>query len=174
MAVEARNSAARPDLVRALRSAAFAGLVAFGLFLPLIGFRAVQNIRNELMLEPRWPLFAAFVASAFVSRLIWALLPRDRLKQELAIFFRSPVKLAAAAGACKLAATALRIAAAPGSGPKPRSRSRSPICWPSARSYSSSGPAWRGSFPVTRRRAKAAAAAATRSAPPCAWARSGS
>src|SRR5262249_14526279 len=73
--------------------------------------RAVHDIRNELVLETRWPLFAAFVASAFVSRLIWELLPRERLRQELAVFFRSPAKLAAAAGAFVLAAAALRIAA---------------------------------------------------------------
>jgi len=114
MAVEASNSAS--DLVRALRSAAFTGLIAFGLFLPLIAFRAVHDIRNELVLETRWPLFAAFVASAFVSRLIWELLPRDRLKQDLAVFFRSPVKLAAAAGACLLAATVLRIVGKAGFG----------------------------------------------------------
>ena len=105
MAVEASKSASRPDFVRALRAAAFTGLIAFGLFLPLIAFRAVHDIRNELVLETRWPLFAAFVASAFVGRLVWELLPRDRLKQRLAIFFRSPVKLAAAAGACVLVAT---------------------------------------------------------------------
>ena len=116
MAVEASKSASRPDFVRALRSAAFTGLIAFGLFLPLIAFRAVHDIRNELVLETRWPLFAIFVASAFVSRLVWELLPRDRLKQQLAIFFRSPVKLAAAAGACMLVATLLRIASRAGFG----------------------------------------------------------
>ncbi len=35
------------------------GLIAFGLFLPLIGFKTVQNIRNELVLETRWPLLLA-------------------------------------------------------------------------------------------------------------------
>ena len=116
MAAEPSNSASRPDIVRALRAAAFTGLVAFGLFLPLIAFRAVHDIRNELVLETRWPLFAAFVAGAFVSRLIWELMPRERLKQQLAVFFRSPVKLAAAAGACALAATVLRIVAKTGFG----------------------------------------------------------
>jgi branched-chain amino acid transport system permease protein len=116
MASEATNSATRPDLVRALRSAAFTGLIAFGLFLPLIAFRAVHDIRNELILETRWPLFAVFVASAFVSRLIWELLPRDRLKQDLAVFIRSPVKLSAAAGVCTLAMAILRIVAMAGFG----------------------------------------------------------
>ena len=44
-----------------------AGLVAFGMLLPLIGFSTVQNIRNELMLEPRWPLLAALVAIVVAS-----------------------------------------------------------------------------------------------------------
>ena len=116
MAVEASNTASRPDLVRALRTAAFTGLIAFGLFLPLIAFKAVHDIRNELVLETRWPLFAAFVASAFVSRLIWELLPRERLKQELAVFFRSSLRLATAAGACALATIILRIVAKVGFG----------------------------------------------------------
>ena len=55
MAAEAQHSASAPAVARALREAAFAGLIAFGLFLPLIGFVTVQNIRNELVLETRWP-----------------------------------------------------------------------------------------------------------------------
>src|SRR5437868_7013508 len=56
------EAAARPNLVRALRETAVTALLAFGLFLPLIGFNTVQNIRNELVLETRWPLLFAFVA----------------------------------------------------------------------------------------------------------------
>lgn len=116
MAAEATNTASRPDVARAFRSAAFTGLVAFGLFLPLIAFRAVHDIRNELVLETRWPLFAVFVGSAFVTRLIWELLPRERLKRELAVFFRSPMRLVTAAGACALATIILRIVAKVGFG----------------------------------------------------------
>src|SRR4029434_1327736 len=54
--------AARPSLLRALRETALTALLAFGLFLPLIGFNTVQNIRNELVLETRWPLLFTFVA----------------------------------------------------------------------------------------------------------------
>ena len=74
MADEASKPAARVDLVRALRQAALAGLIAFGLFLPLIGFNTVQNIRNELVLETRWPLLAAFVAIIAGGRFLYALL----------------------------------------------------------------------------------------------------
>src|SRR6266849_323540 len=66
---EARIAAARADLARAFKDAGFWALVAFGLFLPLIGFRAVQDIRNELALETRWPLLLAFVAIVAVGRL---------------------------------------------------------------------------------------------------------
>jgi branched-chain amino acid transport system permease protein len=107
---------ARPDVMRALRAAAFTGLIAFGLFLPLIAFRAVHDIRNELVLETRWPLFAAFVLSAFVTRLLWELLPRERIAQDLAAFARSPWRLAAAAGVCALAAIILRIVGQAGFG----------------------------------------------------------
>src|SRR4030088_1318363 len=71
--MEAPHAAARVDFVRALREGALAGLVAFGLFLPLIGFRTVQNIRNELVLETRWPLLAALVGIIASGRFLYAL-----------------------------------------------------------------------------------------------------
>jgi branched-chain amino acid transport system permease protein len=57
------------NIVRAFKDAGFWALVALGLFLPLIGFRTVQNIRNELALETRWPLLAVFVAIVAAGRL---------------------------------------------------------------------------------------------------------
>src|SRR5258705_5837916 len=72
--MEAPHAAARIDFVRALREGALAGLVAFGLFLPLIGFNTVQNIRNELVLETRWPLLATLVAIIAGGRFLHALL----------------------------------------------------------------------------------------------------
>jgi len=74
MAVEASPPASRVDIVRALREGAIAGLIAFGLFLPLIGFKTVQNIRNEIVLETRWPLLAAFVAIIAGGRFLHSLL----------------------------------------------------------------------------------------------------
>src|SRR2546421_2023823 len=56
------EAAARPNLLRALRETAVTALLAFGLFLPLIGFNTVQDIRNDLVLETRWPLLATIVA----------------------------------------------------------------------------------------------------------------
>ena len=50
------------DTVRALRDAGWTALLAFGLFLPLIGFQTVQNINRELVLDTRFGLLAVFVA----------------------------------------------------------------------------------------------------------------
>src|SRR5882757_9708838 len=72
--MEAPHSAVRVDLGRAVREAAFAGLIAFGILLPLIGFNTIQNIRNELVLETRWPLLAAMVAIITAGRFLHALL----------------------------------------------------------------------------------------------------
>ncbi len=63
----------RIDFARAVKDAALAGLLAFGLFLPLIGFKTVQNMRNELELETRWPLLLTFVAIVAGGRFLHAL-----------------------------------------------------------------------------------------------------
>jgi branched-chain amino acid transport system permease protein len=64
---------ARPAWRDALRDALVTGLIAFGVFLPLIGFQTVQNMSNELILETRWPLLAAVTAIVFVGRLLYRL-----------------------------------------------------------------------------------------------------
>jgi hypothetical protein len=53
MTEAAPQAASRVDFRRALRDAAFTGLVSLALFTPLVGFNTVQNIRNELVLETR-------------------------------------------------------------------------------------------------------------------------
>ena len=65
---------AKHGIAHAFQDAGFWALVAFGLFLPLIGFRAVQDIHNELTLETRWPLLFAFVAIIAAARLLHNLL----------------------------------------------------------------------------------------------------
>ena len=52
----------------ALREAGYAALIAFGLFVLLIGLKTDQNIRNELILVPRWGLLAIIVAITAVGR----------------------------------------------------------------------------------------------------------
>jgi len=66
-------SNSRLKLVRVLRDAGVTALIAFGLFLPLIGFETQQNIRNELILTTRWPLLFAIVGIIFFSRLFFSL-----------------------------------------------------------------------------------------------------
>jgi branched-chain amino acid transport system permease protein len=66
-------AAARIDVGRAVKDAGLTALLTFLLLLPLIGFKTVQNIHNELELETRWPLLAAFVALAAGGRLVYAL-----------------------------------------------------------------------------------------------------
>jgi branched-chain amino acid transport system permease protein len=51
-----------------VRDALFTGLIAFGLFVLLIGFKTDQNISNELVLVPRPLLLAIFVIGAIVIR----------------------------------------------------------------------------------------------------------
>jgi len=63
----------RVDVARAIRDAAITGLLAFGLFLPLVGFETITNIRNELVLATRWPLLLAIAALVALGRLSYSL-----------------------------------------------------------------------------------------------------
>ena len=71
--VVGRAAAERVDVPHALRQAGVTAALAFALFLPLIGFQTVQNIRNELVLETRWSLLFWMVAIAGISRLVYDL-----------------------------------------------------------------------------------------------------
>lgn len=52
----------------AVREGLYAGLIAFGLFVLLVGLKTDQNIRNELVIVQRWGLLAIMVAIAAVGR----------------------------------------------------------------------------------------------------------
>jgi branched-chain amino acid transport system permease protein len=65
--------AASIDFAHAFKDAGVSALIAFGLFLPLIGFHAVSNIRNELTLETRFPLLIAIVVIIGTARLFYNL-----------------------------------------------------------------------------------------------------
>jgi branched-chain amino acid transport system permease protein len=71
----------RVDIARALRDAGVTALVAFGLFLPLIGFQTVTNVRNDLILTTRWPLLIATVAIVGFGRLAYSIVIEPRLRQ---------------------------------------------------------------------------------------------
>src|SRR5512135_3693515 len=73
----------RVDVARALRDAGLTALLAFGLFLPLIGFQTVTNIRNDLILTTRWPLLLAIVAVVGAGRLAFSLALEPWLKQRM-------------------------------------------------------------------------------------------
>ncbi len=75
MAVQTSTPKHGAHVMKAVKDATIAGLVAFGILLPLIGFKTVQNMRNELVLETRPLLLAVLVGlvvliSLFVS-LLW-------------------------------------------------------------------------------------------------------
>src|SRR5580693_7841045 len=53
------------QFVPALRNAAAAGLVAFGLSFPIISYHAQSNINNELVVTARWPLSFGIAAVIF-------------------------------------------------------------------------------------------------------------
>jgi len=62
------------DIVGSLKHAVVTALIAFGLFLPLIGFKTTQDIHNELVLETRFPLLLIFVALAVAGSLVMSLI----------------------------------------------------------------------------------------------------
>src|SRR5688572_3289335 len=58
---------------RAFKQAAIAGIVTFGMLLPLVGFRTIQDIRNELVLETRPVLLAVLVLLVMGASLLLSL-----------------------------------------------------------------------------------------------------
>ncbi|MBV8836259.1 MAG: high-affinity branched-chain amino acid ABC transporter permease LivM [Alphaproteobacteria bacterium] len=84
---EAVASAPRVDVAAVLKSAAMTALVSFFLFLPLVGFKTIQNMRNELELETRFPLLLTMVALITAAQLFGALVVapwRERRKARAA------------------------------------------------------------------------------------------
>ncbi|HWF97536.1 MAG TPA: high-affinity branched-chain amino acid ABC transporter permease LivM [Xanthobacteraceae bacterium] len=72
--MSAATQISRVDLVRALRDAGWTALLAFGLFLPLIGFVTAENMDRQLVLDTRFSLLATFVAIVAGGRLAYSLL----------------------------------------------------------------------------------------------------
>ncbi|MGB9390397.1 MAG: high-affinity branched-chain amino acid ABC transporter permease LivM [Xanthobacteraceae bacterium] len=71
----------RTRLGAALRDSGLTALVAFGVFLPLVGFLTVTDISNVLILTTRWPLLFALVGSIAALRFIYALTLAPRLER---------------------------------------------------------------------------------------------
>ena len=57
-------------MAKAIKDAIYGGLIAFGLFVLLIGLRTDQNIKNELILVQRWGLLALVVAIVMAVRFV--------------------------------------------------------------------------------------------------------
>ena len=73
MAAADKAPAVRLSFAAALRDAAMTALVAFALFLPLVGFQTVADFRNELVLVTHGTILFALVAVVAVARLGYAL-----------------------------------------------------------------------------------------------------
>jgi branched-chain amino acid transport system permease protein len=73
MATADKAPATRPSIVAALRDAALTALVAFALFLPLVGFQTVADFRNELVLVTHGMVLFSLVAFVAIARLGYAL-----------------------------------------------------------------------------------------------------
>ena len=71
----------RVDTTRALKDAAITALLAFGLFLPLVGFQTVTDVRNDLILTTRWPLLFAVVGVVGIGRLAYSVVIEPWLRQ---------------------------------------------------------------------------------------------
>jgi len=78
---QAAETSARPaiDLLGALKSAALAAIVAFGLFSLLIGVRTDQGPTGALEVTPRLVALGAIVAVAFLGGFVRALVAGERL-----------------------------------------------------------------------------------------------
>src|ERR1700738_2927057 len=81
------------DVVRACNDTAVTALIAFGLFLPLIGFNTVLNIHNELILQTRWPLLAILVGVIAAGRFVYSVLIAPWL-QDSNVWSRPEVSIA--------------------------------------------------------------------------------
>jgi branched-chain amino acid transport system permease protein len=66
-------------IAQAVKEAALAGIVALGMFGPLIGIETRQNINNQLVFSTRWPLLFVIVAIVAVGRFALVLFVRPFL-----------------------------------------------------------------------------------------------
>jgi branched-chain amino acid transport system permease protein len=83
----------RPEIARALKDAGLTALMAFGLFLPLVGFLTVSNIRNELVLQTRFPFLITIVAIIAAGRLFFTLVIEPWSARRRALASHRPLAL---------------------------------------------------------------------------------
>ena len=90
-AVSAATGAREVPVARAVREALYAGAIAFGLFVLLIGLKTDQNIRNELILVQRWGLLAIVVLLVMAGRFIYVAFIVPALAQRTSTRAAAPV-----------------------------------------------------------------------------------
>ncbi len=83
MTAKSPSPAPRSDVLRAVKDAVAAALLACLLFLPLVAFKTVQSMRNELVLETRWGYFFALVAVVGLVRFFHVLVVSPWLAKRL-------------------------------------------------------------------------------------------
>ncbi|WP_378947300.1 high-affinity branched-chain amino acid ABC transporter permease LivM [Mesorhizobium sp. ANAO-SY3R2] len=76
---------------RGIREALYAGVISFGLFFLFIGLRTDQNIRNELILVPRWGLLAIVVGLVMLGRFVTVAFIRPEIERRKALKAKAPV-----------------------------------------------------------------------------------
>jgi branched-chain amino acid transport system permease protein len=81
-----RTRSATFDVAGALKDAALAAVVAFGLFALMLGLRTETGPTGRLEVFPRPGLLATAVAAVFAGRLIIALIARSRIAADFARF----------------------------------------------------------------------------------------
>jgi branched-chain amino acid transport system permease protein len=79
-----RTRSATPDIAGALKDAALAAFVAFGLFSLMLGLRTDTGGTGRLQVFPRPGLLATAVAAVFAGRLLIALIARSHIAADLA------------------------------------------------------------------------------------------
>ncbi len=79
------------DYSKAIRDAIITGIIAFGLFVLLIGLQSTTNIRNELILVPRIGLLSVVVSLAMLGRFIMSAYVQPYQAQKKALAAAHPV-----------------------------------------------------------------------------------
>jgi branched-chain amino acid transport system permease protein len=79
MAEQSITNSVNDGIAKAVKDALYAGLIAFGLFVLLVGLKSEQNIRNELVLVQKWQLLAIVVAITMALRFIMSAIVAPRL-----------------------------------------------------------------------------------------------
>ncbi|MCX5516088.1 branched-chain amino acid ABC transporter permease [Kaistia algarum] len=87
MAVQKGNASAGMNPAAAVKDAILSGVIALGIFGPLVGLKTEQNMRNELVLNTRWGLVAIIVGIVVVGRfllttVIWPTLATRKLRDK--------------------------------------------------------------------------------------------